>query len=164
MQSLYITLKKTKSDIASLNSSVEAIVAVCVCVGSVSLIKVSLSLVVVATVEPISILESTSSVSAEVSVMIVVATPSLLVSISLLHDQHALFFGVVHDFIWQTQVLDVNTPDIHLWYLHETVTGGIQLNDIAQGQVHPRIAIHQVTVERFTIFQLYQHRLRFCRR
>lgn len=59
------------------------------------------------------------------SIIIVVgasATSSLLGSVSLFHIDEILFFSMVHNVVWHSQIFDVNSPDVYFGKLQELFT------------------------------------------
>lgn len=52
---------------------------------------------------------------------------------------------------------------VDLWQSEEAVTFRTGLDNLLQSQVHPVVAIDEVTVESFPVLQLDKHRVALCR-
>lgn len=68
-----------------------------------------------------------------------------------------LLGDLVDDLVGNTKVLDVISFDVDFWQTHEFISFRACLHDFFEGEVHPRIAHDQVSVERLSILQLDQH-------
>lgn len=47
--------------------------------------------------------------------------------------------------------------NVHLGESVKTIAFGTRLDDFLEGQVHPRVAIDQVAVERLAVLELHEH-------
>lgn len=88
-----------------------------------------------------------------VELSVLESTLSLLVSVSLFLAQQSLFFGVVHDQVWQPEELDVASSYVNVVEFVELFALVVVNNHFRKRQVHPRVAIGQFAVYGLAVFQ-----------
>lgn len=78
-------------------------------------------------------------------------------STSLRLRARLLLFHNIHNLVGDAEVFDVVAAHIAFRKTEELVAFGAGLHDFFEGQVHVGVALHQVAVEGFAIFQLDEH-------
>jgi len=68
-----------------------------------------------------------------------------------------LFPSQVDDFLGNPQIFDIVSPHISFGQSEKPVTLGAGLDDLFEGQVHPRVAVDQVAVQGLAVLELDQH-------
>lgn len=96
-----------------------------------------------------------------VSLLEVTRSSAIFRLIPLLKIKHVLFFGLFHDCVRQTEKFDVVATDVNLLQLVKFLSVVVVVDNVCQGEIHPRITVVQLSEDCFTIFQLYENLLVF---